>query len=313
MAAEPPDAGSGSEQAGTPTLAIVVVNWHREQATIDCVRRLSCWQRLAPHVVVVDNNSGPTALALLERSLPDTQIIACSSNRGFGGANNMALEQSRADVVLLLNNDAVLPEPSAEQLLAVLDEQPRPAIVGPVLETSAPPHEVLSAGGRDLALFGRTHSTASERAGEIDAGVPFAVDYVPGTAVALRRRLFEQLAGFDERYFFSGEMADLCTRARLLGHQSLIVPTARARHEVALAGDLRELLYAYYSLRNRFLFIRLHATFKPWRLLLWSLRGTLRALMLLASGRPKHARSLALAVADGLRGRFGPANERVLP
>jgi GT2 family glycosyltransferase len=145
--------------------------------------------------------------------------------------------------------------------------------------------------------------------------VPYAVDYVPGTAVLVRSDLLRRLGGFDPEYFFSGEMADLCARARQAGQASFVVPTARARHDLVAAAELRDALYPYYSLRNRFLYTRRHAS--GWRKLvapmMWALRGVARALMALAAGRRRRARALWLAVADGLRGRLGPADDRVQP
>ncbi len=259
---------------------------------------------------MVDNASGEEALTLLRGALAGARIVANPANLGFGAAVNRALAGVESEFVLLLNNDAVLDEDDAGELVEFLDSRPDAAVAGPVLESAAHPHRVIAAGGRDLARHGRTHSTATERALELRAGRPYAVDYVPGTAALLRRGPVARIGGFEEAYFFSGEMADLCARLGDAGLGSYIVPAARARHDLAAAGVRREVLYAYYSLRNRFLFVRRRRSARAAGLMLWALRGCAKALV---AGRPDRRRALALAVRDGVRGRFGPADERLKP
>jgi GT2 family glycosyltransferase len=312
VAAEPPDAITGAGgRHGAAEIAIVVVNWQREELTIACAGRLIGWQRLKPRLLVVDNGSGPQTVARLRRALPTATVLASPGNIGFGGANNLALDRIRCDLMLLLNNDATIEEASVEQLVEFLLLEPSAALAGPVLEATRPPHPVLAAGGRDILRFGRTHCDARERGLELAAGRPFAVDYVPGTVALVRTDWMRRLGGFDESFFFSGEMADLSRRAAELGGGSFIVPTARARHDLAAASGLRGSLYTYYSLRNRFLYARRHAPAPRSALARWAVRGSLACLASLLRGRHMRARCQALAVADGLVGRFGPAGSRV--
>lgn len=312
MAAAPPDAAerAGSQHRAADITA-VIVNWQRPEATIGCARRLLDWRRLAARVVVVDNGSGSEVVAHLERRLPGATMLASPRNLGFGGANNLALERLETEFVLLLNNDATIDEASAGHLMEFLRREPAAGLAGPVLEASRPPHRVLAAGGRDILRFGRTHCSFDERQAELDAGDPFAVAYVPGTAVLARTELLRRLGGFDESYFFSGEMADLAIRAAAVGEGSFVVPAARARHDLAVAAQLRDSLYTYFSLRNRFLFARRHALRPALAMLRWTIRGVGACLASVARGRIARARCQALALADGLAGRFGPANERV--
>ncbi len=127
----------------------------------------------------------------------------------------------------------------------------------------------------------------------------------------MRTDLLRRLEGFHEDYFFAGEMADLCSRARELGFGSWIVPAAEAVHDLDAAGSHRDTLYRYYSLRNRFLFAERRVAKSARRRvrLLWTLRGLARVLIALFRGRIGRARSLWIAVVDGRAGRFGRASE----
>ena len=139
------------------------------------------------------------------------------------------------------------------------------------------------------------------------------VDYVPGTVALLRRQVFESVGVLDEEYFFSGEMADLCHRARSHGFRSVIDPGGRARHDLDRSLRAREILHIYYVVRNRFLYVRKHhARRRVWLDVRWIARAVPTVLAALCRGRWRRARSVALGVLDGVRGRFGGQNERVL-
>jgi hypothetical protein len=56
------------------------------------------------------------------------------------------------------------------------------------------------------------------------------VDQVMGAFLLIRRALFEQLHGFDERYFLYYEDVDLCLSARRAGWQVVYFAGARAEH-----------------------------------------------------------------------------------
>ena len=132
------------------------------------------------------------------------------------------------------------------------------------------------------------------------------------TRTLLRTGSLARVGLFDEDYFFSGEMADLCERLRADGGTCAVLTSVTAEHDTARAGEQRSTLYAYYSLRNRFLFIR---KFRR-RILVpmlgfwvsYSLFFVLRAAL---TGRWRVARVGALALADGLRGHFDGQNQRI--
>ena len=71
--------------------------------------------------------------------------------------------------------------------------------------------------------------------------------------------VFEQIGLLDEEFFFSGEIADFCKRARNGGHRVCVDLEVEARHDASDTPQTRrETLYVYYSLRNRFLYAKKH-------------------------------------------------------
>lgn len=315
MAPPEPDRAAGSgDVAANPDaalrLAIVILNWNRTATTLRCLDCLAGWRRIANRIWVVDNASEDGGLEEIERRAPAVRLLRAPANLGFGGGNNLALRRIDGDYALLLNNDARIDEASVEALIGLLDAEPSIAVAGPVVCRRDEPQQVLSAGGRDILRHVRTHLTAADLPpGLLETGRPFDVDYVPGSAALLRMSALRELGYLDEEYFFGGELADFGRRARDRGWRVVILPTARASHDLEVASGQRRRLYPYYILRNRFLHLRKTAgAARALYIPLWIALGlglTARA-CLRRDGAG--ARALMLGLGHGLAGRGGCQN-----
>ena len=293
-------------------LSVVILNWNQAEATIRCARAVAAWKDVASEIWVVDNASRDGSRNLIPQQCPAAHVLASESNLGFAGGNNLALRRilaSPAEAVLLLNNDAFIGEDQVQHLLTELATHPHLGVVGPILEERRGREEVFSAGGRDIARHLQTHREypADDLPALMATHQLLDVDYVPGTVALVRSEVFRAAGLFDEDYFFSGEMADFCRRAGAAGYASALCPRTRARHEPG--GGARATLYRYYTMRNRFLYIR---KFYPSRRMpyacLWSAAGLAMAARSLIQGRPAEARAAWRATRDGLAGRFGNRN-----
>jgi len=288
-------------------IAVLILNWNAPDATRRTVAMVQDWNIPGCIPVIVDNGSEPP---LSHVDLPaETIHLRAARNRGFAGGVNLAFEALPADAwdaLLLLNSDASINAESIMRLSAVLAHDPTIAVVGPLLKEVNGAVTRMYAGGRDIARHMYTRIPLN---GKIDASRD--VDYVPGTVCLIRRSAFDDVGRMDEAFFFSGEVADFCRRARARGLRCVIVPDAIAEHDLTGNDTLRNELYAYYQLRNRFLYVRrAYAGAFRLRAAGWALVGTLMALRSLLHGRGHTARALMMAVQDGLKGRFGDRHER---
>ena len=92
-------------------LAAVVVNWNGGSVAEASAAALAR-QTLRSTLYLVDNASADGSADRIAVAVPDAIVIRNSGNRGYAAANNQALSAAReADYVLLLNNDAILPDP----------------------------------------------------------------------------------------------------------------------------------------------------------------------------------------------------------
>lgn len=297
-------------------LAIILVNWRNDEQTLRCARAILSWRRLNPDLIVVDNESTEASRRRLAAAIAPDQVVPSVTNRGYGGGNNLGIARALArqsECVLLLNSDAEITEEAAAALVSRLEANPRIAILGPAIEERTSTGAHVFVGGRDIALHALTRvPVASGRLQDLPGYPLRGVDYVSGTVFLVRRAVFEAIGLLDEQYFFSGEIADFCQRARLGGYQAAVDLDVMVIHDTRHGvPSQRDTLYAYYSLRNRFLYVRKHHGPAQMRLLAyWASLGASQAVRALLRCHPARARALALAVAHGCANRYGNQNDK---
>lgn len=59
---------------------------------------------------------------------------------------------------------------------------------------------------------------------------PIKIDWAAGSFLLFKVRVYEELKGFDEKYFMYFEDADICTRANLEGYNVMYFPNIKAVH-----------------------------------------------------------------------------------
>lgn len=293
-------------------LAVIILNWNAADDTINCVRRINNWKRLKPTLVVVDNASADNSVDMIRRACPNVHLVCNTKNLGFAGGTNrgVAAALSQGDMpVLLLNNDAFIDESDLIQLLETLRENRQLGFIGPLLFDGEQQDKLLSAGGKNPIKY---HQTRILKLPQASQPVRL-VEYVSGTAILIRAEVFRAVGYLDEDYFFSTELADLCMRAKQAGYLSAIDTRARAFHQTSRSANLRDTLYVYYIIRNRFIFIRNSPyKMKIFYYLFWAIYSLALALKLGITGQKATAQAVYLGLTDGLQGRFGGQNERVL-
>ena len=221
--------------------------------------------------IVVDNASADDSAAAAEAFGPPVHVVRNAENVGFGRGVNQGVRASSAALILVMNPDCRLLPGAVAAMTAELAAHPGCALVGPrVLDPDGAVQGSVR-GDPDMltGLFGRTsrlrrllpwlpvssRNVVSADAIPGDAGGVVA-DWVSGACMLMRRDCFDEVGGFDERYFLYWEDADLCRRLRQRGYHIRYVPGAGVVHRVgrssrtARAESIRAFhasAYRYYA------------------------------------------------------------------
>jgi N-acetylglucosaminyl-diphospho-decaprenol L-rhamnosyltransferase len=209
-------------------LTFVIVTWNACDTIARCLDSVLV-QAPAAEVIVIDNNSGDGTPEYVECHYPAVSVIRNARNEGFGRACNMAAGFAHGEYLFFLNPDAKMEPRCVEQLLDGIGRSANTSIAGPVLRASD--GRVCSAGPRFLTL-GRflLHRVLGAHSVRVpDTVAP--VDWVSGAALLIRREHFQELGGFDERFWMYVEDMHLCWKANVRGWHVVIVPHAVVTHD----------------------------------------------------------------------------------
>jgi len=220
-----------------PVVDVVVVSYMSREFLRSCVGPLAADPGI--QVVVVDNASPDRSLEAVEGL--DVLKIARDQNGGFARACNEGWRLTSAPYVLFLNPDARIAPEDVRRLVAAVERDETVAIVGPrivdfdgtLVHSQRRFLTVRSIWAQGLFLhhlFPRAVWTDGVVRNDELYATPGSPDWVSGACLLVRRRILEQLDGFDERFFMYCEDEDLCRRAKALGFDIRFEPSVVAAH-----------------------------------------------------------------------------------
>jgi GT2 family glycosyltransferase len=220
---------------GQPTVSIVVPNRNAFSVLDKAVRGL-CHETSYPHreLVIVDNGSTEPEVLELYRSLERDgrgRIVPFNRQFNFSAACNAGAAAARGDLVLFLNNDIEVIDPDWLDELIRWAQRPEIGIVGGKL--LYPDRAIQHAGVVfGLGLVGHIFARAPEGACGVFGSTETYRNYlaVTGACQMMRKEVFLQLGGYDERFRLSFSDVVLCLEAWKAGFRVVYTPYARLVH-----------------------------------------------------------------------------------
>ncbi len=113
---------------------VVVVDHNGGALTLECLDALgrTDWDPDALEIVVVDNGSTVSVVDRVRSEHPRVRIVRSTTNRGFAGGNNLALDDLGAvEYVALINNDVTVEPGWLRPLVATLERDAQLGAAGP--------------------------------------------------------------------------------------------------------------------------------------------------------------------------------------
>ena len=242
----------GSLVPSSPTVSVCVLVLSDDKMAIDCLDSLADASRKHDVETVVVSNGTPEHARRLLENREDIVLVRSGTNLGFAGGNNLAAEVARGRYLLFLNDDSTVEDGYVDRLIAALD---RHSSIGAV-------------GGRILSADGSLQEAGSVlwsdgSANHVGIGLPPGtrelsyvrdVDFVSANGLLVQRSAWEDVGGFDERYFPAYyEDVDLCMSLRQRGHRVVYEPRAQLFHLENQSTSRR--FRKFLLVRNRLRFV----------------------------------------------------------
>ena len=185
-------------------------------------------------IVVLDAGSDPPVEAI-----DGINLLRADRNLGSGGGRERVIASSTTDIVLFLDDDAVLLPGARDAVLRAFEADPGLGAVAFRVQrpdgSIDPSEQVLRADQR--------------RGGTVDEQAECAV--LIGCAYAIRRAAYDETSGFDASMYYAHDDLDIGMKLIGKGWRILYEPAARAIHNPSPRGRGNPGFVAHQFIRNR--------------------------------------------------------------
>ena len=244
-------------------IAVVILNWNGHKLL----------EKFLPSVVnnsgdnpiyIIDNNSNDKSIDFLNKNYNNLKIIRNDKNYGYAKGYNEGLKHVKEEVFCLLNNDV---EVTKDWLIPIVKEfqfnkdlviaQPK------ILDyNNRSKFEYAGAAGGFIDYFGypycrgRIKDFIEKDKGQYDNNID--IFWASGACFFIRKETFNDLDGFDERFFCHMEEIDLCWRInnynpllnKIFIHDSVVY------HVGGSSLSKNSPIKTFYNFRNSYYMIR---------------------------------------------------------
>lgn len=224
-------------------LTIIIISYNTKDLTLACIESIYEQEsKLDFNIIVLDNNSADGSADAIAEKFPGVNLIRSVDNVGFAPGNNICAKQVKSEYILLLNPDTVVLDNAIDKLIQFAEQFPYAGIWGGKTLYDA---NILNPTScwREMSLwnlfcrttgltgiFPRSSLFNSEAYGDWDRNSIREVDIVTGCFFLIKTKLWNELGGFNPKFFMYGEEADLCLRASRLGYQPMVTNDATIIH-----------------------------------------------------------------------------------
>lgn len=229
-------------------ISIIIVNYNNYLLTQRCIESiLSNISNIEYEIIILDNCSQNDSYEKLKQVYLNNiniSIIKNNVNVGFGGGNNIAVENSKYDNLLLLNPDIFVLDDSIDKMLNRLLSCDDIGIIGckllnedGTLQYSCrrfiPFTKFLLARTPLKKIIGHKKVekiNESYLMKDYDHLYEKNVDWIMGSCLMLRKKDFWDVGGFSKEYFMYFEDVDLSYKIKIKGKKVLYFPNAKMIH-----------------------------------------------------------------------------------
>jgi GT2 family glycosyltransferase len=235
-----------------PLLSVIIPNWNGKRFLEECIDSLKGQTFQNFETILVDNGSIDDSVEFAAKCYGDfIRIIRNDKNLGFTGGNNVGIQASKGEYIVLLNNDTWADPRWLEELARATRFDPPIGMWGSKVRSYYQRNRIEGVG--ELIYWDglcRARGQYEQDHGRYDAMEEIL--FPPGCGAMYRKSLFDGIGLFDEDFFAYADDSEIGIRARLAGWKCLYVPAAIVYHKNSGSTGQYSPFKAFYVERNRF-------------------------------------------------------------
>lgn len=220
-------------------LTIIIVHYNVAKLLRNCLISIQKYAvGFSYEVIVIDNCSPDQSWQSLKADFPDVTFISSARNSGFAVANNSAAKIAKGEYILLLNPDTEIEDFYLSEILEFADKHDGFGCLGvhmhdahgrflPESKRAVP--DMFNSFEKLFTAFKKNNSKSYYR-NDISENEIAEVEVVTGAFLLMKRELYLEVGGLDEKYFMYGEDIDLCYTLLRKGYRNWYYGKASILH-----------------------------------------------------------------------------------
>lgn len=257
-------------------LSIIIVHYKVKKELFECIKSIQKTRSKIPYeIIIVDNDEKKIIEHELKKIFPEVKYIKALGNIGFGAGNNLGAKHAKGNLLFFLNPDTFVFPQAIDILANFLLKEKNYAVVAPLLLDNSN-NIYPQQGSQELGvlegivalsflnkLFPNNYISRKYFLVLWDKKNIQEVDVVPGTALMIKKEIFNKAGKFDEQFFLYFEEFDLCKRAKNLGYRIFINPQAKVKHTWGASTRTSNLNLNQIFKDSRFYYFKKYYGFLP--------------------------------------------------
>ncbi len=199
-------------------LSVIIVHYQVSSLLRNCILSIQKYfHGFEYEIIVVDNASPDSSWKVLIAEFPTVNFIESKDNLGFSKANNIGVKAAKGEYVYILNPDTEIEGDYFKEVLDFADNQKNIGALG--LRMHNAKGEFLPESKRSVPalinsfekLFTKLRDDSKTYyRNDVDEFDIAEVTVMTGANLLMKKSVYDEVGGFDERYFMYGEDIDLC-------------------------------------------------------------------------------------------------------
>ncbi len=248
--------------------SIIIITYNSAEFIGRCLRSVKHVKGVEHcETIVWDNASSDSTILKIKKQFPDILIHTSEKNLGFAAAVNRAAELANSKYIVLLNPDTVVDPNWLQPLLRSFKVHPNVGAVNAKTKISIDGQDFIQNAGnyvfhdghsRDRgAVITKDRQQLYENDSEYYAKETELAAF-SGVSVAIDRKIFLELGGFDEHMFMYYEDTDFSLRLLKAGYSIWYQPKSELNHVHSASSEEWSSFFVYQTELNRLLFLWKH-------------------------------------------------------
>ncbi|MBI1872242.1 glycosyltransferase family 2 protein, partial [Candidatus Collierbacteria bacterium] len=235
-------------------LSIIIVNFNTADLLADCLNSIfkATFPKNGLEVIVVDNASRDNSIKMVKAEFPEVILIKNKKNLGFAKANNIGAKKATGRYLLFLNSDTVIKRYSLVKPLKFLKNHPKVGALTIKLITKDGQTDIDNHRGYPTPWASFTHFTGlsaifpqstffnSYYLGLKKLNRIHSIPVAAGSFLMMPSKVYSEIGGWDEAYYFYGEDIDLCYRIGQAGYKIIYYPKVSSLHLKGASSGIRK-------------------------------------------------------------------------